>query len=131
MNELTIAVIGALVSISISIVGALLSINNSITLKTRELREDHYVRYVEALHNLASNDKSDEYQCDYTFARDKLFIIASENVVKSILDYEEKGVGKENLLHDEYLTKVIRAIRNDLKIKDKNFPTIYLKKGRK
>ena len=129
--NLAIAIIGALVSVLIAIVGALLSIKNSITLQTRKLKEVHYVRYIEALHNLASNDKLGKYVSDYTFARDKLFIIASENVVLKILDYEEKAVGKVSEVHDEYLTQVVMAIRKDLRIKDKKFPQIYLKKGSK
>ena len=45
-----------------------------------------------------------------------------------MLDFENKAVGKESDLHDQYLTELVREIRKDLKIKDKNFPKISLKK---
>jgi len=45
-------------------------------------------------------------------------------VVRKILIYEEKAVGKANDLHDEYLTEIIKSIRKDLKINDKNFPIV-------
>jgi len=56
-------------------------------------------------------------------------IVASENVVSKIMLYEEKAVGQENNKHNDYLTDIVKEIRKDLKIKDKNFPTIYLKKA--
>jgi hypothetical protein len=126
--EIMIAVIGALVSISIACIGAYFANKNSIILQTRKLREDHYIRYIEALHNLAANNKNEKYISEYTYARDKLFIIASENVIKKVLLYEEEAVGRENSKHDAYLTDVVIEIRKDLRIKDKDFPTIYLKK---
>jgi hypothetical protein len=46
-----------------------------------------------------------------------------------MLKYEEEAVGKQNDLHDNYLTELVKAIRKDLKINDKDFPKIYLKKG--
>lgn len=52
----------------------------------------------------------------------------SEDVIKKILLYEEEAVGKKIDLHDKYLTEFIKEIRKDLKIKNRNFPTVYLKK---
>jgi hypothetical protein len=46
-----------------------------------------------------------------------------------MISYEEEAVGKPNDLHDEYLTELIKAIRSDLKLKNKDFPKIYLKKS--
>ncbi len=126
--ELVIAIIGALVSISIGCIGAYFANRNSIILQTPKLREDHYIRYIEALHNLAKNNKNEKYVSAYTFARDKLLIIASENVVRKVLLYENEAVGHDNSKHDVYLTDIVVEIRKDLKIKDKNFPTIYLKR---
>ena len=64
-------------------------------------------------------------------ARDKLFIIASEDVVEKILEYEKMGVGTNIPIdrHDVYLTELIKFIRKDLKIKDKHFPQISFKKA--
>ena len=121
-----ISLLGALTAIIVSLIGAWFAIRNSIVLESRKLKEDHYVKYIEALHNLASDNNKVEYVKNYTFARDKMFIVAHENVVNKMLDYENNIKSLEK--HDLYLTELIKAIRKDLKITDKKFPLIYLKK---
>lgn len=128
-TEIFISIIGATTAVTVSMVGAWLANRNSIVLQTRKLKEVHYVAYIEALHNLATEVNNKEFTRSYVFARDKLFLIASEDVIRKILLYEEEAVGKANELHDKYLTELIKAIRKDLKIVDKNFPLVYLKKA--
>jgi hypothetical protein len=128
-TTLIISVLGALSAITVSIIGAWYANRNNIVLQTRKLKEDHYVSYMEALHELASDNKSKDVVNKYVFARDKLFIIASEEVIRNMLLYEEEAVGKSNDLHDTYLTNLIKSIRKDLKINDKKFPKVYLKKS--
>ncbi len=128
-TSLYISIFGALTAIIVSIIGAWLANRNSMILQTRKLKEKHYVPYIEALHNLVADDGTNREQIKkYVFARDKLFLIASEDVIRKMLLYEEKAVGKANDLHDTYLTELIKSIRIDLKIIDKDFPKIYLKK---
>jgi predicted amino acid-binding ACT domain protein len=126
--EILISVIGAITAIVVSVVSALLANKNTNILQIRELKEQHYISYIEAVHNLCANSQDRKIVSEYTFHRDKLFIVGSETVVKAILEYENEGVGKDNDLHDKYLTNVIKAIRQDLKINDKNFPMVYFKK---
>lgn len=127
--EITISIIGAIVSVIIAVISSLFVNRNNIILQTRKLKEEHYINYIESLHNLASNNKDSKAVKNYTFYRDKLFIIPSENVVKAMLEYEEKAVGVSNPKHDVYLRNLVIEIRKDLKIKDKEYPNIYLKKG--
>ena len=124
-----ISILGAITAIIVSIIGAWLANRNSIVLQTRRLKEEHYVAYIEALHHLAGDNNSKATTEKYVFARDKLFLIASEDVITKMLKYEEDGVGKPSNLHDEYLTELIKTIRKDLKIKDKDFPIVSLKKS--
>ena len=126
--EIVISIIGALSAVAVATVGAFMANKNSNVLQIRKLKEEHYISYMEALHNLATDNNDRELVSKYTYHRDKLFIVGSEKVIRCILKYEEKAVGKDNNLHDEYLTDIVKAIRNDLKIKDKKFPNIYLKK---
>lgn len=126
--EIIISVLGAISAIIVAIIGAILSNKNSNMLQLRKLKEEHYISYIEALHNLAANNSSRDAISKYTYHRDKLLIVGSEDVVKNILEYENKAVGKESSLHDKYLTNIVKAIRKDLKIKDKSYPQIYLKK---
>lgn len=127
--EIMISILGAISAISVSILGAWLTNRNSINLQNKKLKEEHYIAYLEALHTLASDNNSKTSVEKYVFARDKLFLIANENVIKKMLSYEENAVGKSNDLHDVYLTELIKSIRKDLKISDRNFPLIYLKKA--
>ena len=125
--EIYISLIGAKVAIIVSIIGAILANKNNITLQTRKLKEEHYIAYIEALHNLASN--SDESTVKkYVFQRDKLFLIASEDVIRKMIIYENEGVNKTSEIHDKYLTELLKAIRADLKLKNNNLPTIFFKK---
>ena len=126
--EVIISIIGAFSAILIAVIGAIFSHKHNNDLQILKLKEEHYVSYIESLHNLATNNNDKKKVAEYTYFRDKLLIIGSEKVVKAILLYEEKAVGKANELHDKYLTDLIKEIRKDLKMKDKNFPTIYLKK---
>ena len=126
--EIIISVLGAISAVIVAVIGAILSNKNSNMLQLRKLKEEHYISYIESLHNLAANNSSRDAISKYTYHRDKLLIVGSEEVVKSILQYENDAVGKETDFHDEFLTNIVKAIRQDLKIKDKNFPQIYLKK---
>ena len=126
--EIIISVLGAISAVIVAVIGAILSNKNSNMLQLRKLKEEHYISYIESLHNLAANKSSRDAISKYTYHRDKLLIVGSEEVVKSILQYENEAVGKETDFHDEFLTNIVKAIRQDLKIKDKNFPQIYLKK---
>lgn len=126
--DIIISIIGALSAIIVAAIGAFLANKNSNTLQIRKLKEEHYISYIEALHNLASDNNNPKTIKEYTYHRDKLLIIGSEKVIQCIIQYEELAVGKDRNLHDKYLTNIVKAIREDLKIKDKNFPPVYLKK---
>ena len=86
-TEMYISILGAVTAITVSVIGAFLANRNSIVLLTRKLKEEHYVAYFEALHNLAENEK--DVIKNYVFTRDKLFLIASENVIRKMIKYEE------------------------------------------
>lgn len=126
--EIVISILGAISAILVAVIGAIFSNRNNTTLQLRKLKEEHYISYIEALHNLATDNSSKEAISKYTYYRDKLLIVGSEEVVKSILRYENEAVGKTCDIHDEYLTQIVKAIRKDLRIKDKEYPQIYLKK---
>lgn len=126
--EIIISIIGAVSAVVVATVGAFMANKNSNVLQIRKMREEHYISYIEALHNLASDSSNREFLSRYTYFRDKLLIVGSEEVIKGILKYEEKAVGRDSELHDEYLTAIVKAIRKDLKIRDKSFPTVFLKK---
>jgi hypothetical protein len=128
-TELIISIVGAITAILVSFIGAFLVNQNNVILQTKKLKEEHYVAYIEAVHYLAGNNSDSIATEKYVFARNKIFIVASEEVVIKMIQYEEEAVGKQNDLHDKYLTELIKEIRKDLKIVDKDFPKIYLRKA--
>ncbi len=127
--EIMIAIIGAVASITAVMFGAVYVNSKNIHMQNRKLKEGHYINYFQAIHNLAKDSKNEIFLEEYALSRNKLFIIASEDVVKSILTYENEAVGKASNFHDQYLTNVAIYIRKDLKIRSKNFPTIRLIKA--
>ncbi|WP_341903074.1 hypothetical protein [Fluviicola taffensis] len=124
---LLISILSGAVAITVSIIGAWFANRNSIILQTRKLKEEHYVAFLEALHNLASDNQSTKYGKEYTYARDKLLLIASEDVIKMMILFEAE-VRDQNNLHDECLTELIKSIRKDLRLRDKSFPIVGLRK---
>ncbi|MBS9464388.1 hypothetical protein KIM67_18345 [Flagellimonas sp. 389] len=128
---LLISILGAVSAIIVSLVGAWLANRNSISLQTRKLKEQHYTLYIEALHYLIA-DNNNENIGKYVFARDRLFLIANEDVIKKMIAFEENTNKKvDQRLHDTLLTDLVKSIRKDLRLKDKNFPHIYFKTNKK
>lgn len=123
-----ISLIGAFVAVSVSIIGAYLANKNSIILQTRKLKEEHYIAYIESLHDLASNNNDETTIKKYVFMRDKLLLIASEDVIIKLMQYENIITEKHPEKHDIYLTELFKAIRKDLKLKNDKLPTLNLKK---
>ena len=129
--EIVVAIIAGLFSICVAIFGSVFINLNNVKLQTRKLKEDHYVRYIESVHNLAEDNKNVQALKEYTLHRDKMFIVASEKVVKAMLEYENVAVGKNSSEHDKYLTNLVIEIRKDLSIQDRSYPLIHLKASKK
>ena len=123
--QLTVAIIGGLVAITAAILGYWFTKSNNATLQIRKLKEEHYIAYIDAIHENIENSSL----AKYVKARNKVFLIASEEVIKKMLLFEKGIDERDNDIHDDNLTALIKAIRIDLKIKDENFPKIGFKKS--
>lgn len=128
---LLISIVGALTAILVATIGALLANKNNNIMQIRKLKQEHYISFFESLHNIVAHPNEQSFLGKYTFYRDKLFIVASEQVIHALIKYENDGVGISNPQHDEILTKLVEAIRADLRIKDKDFPIIGLRVANK
>lgn len=108
-----------------SIITSWISHRYHIKKQNRGLRESHYIDFLHGLNVLVNTGDSSLYSVN----RNKLLIIASPEVVKSILELEKYII---KCSHDEYtienqnmyMTKVVKAIREDLKVSVKDFPII-------
>lgn len=127
--QIIVAIIGAGASVAVAVLGAIYLNISNIQMQNRKLKEEHYINYITAIHLLAAKNTDKEMLKNYTLHRDKMFIIASEEVVRAITKYETEAVGKINDKHDLLLTQIYIAIRKDLRIKDKDYPTISLIKA--
>lgn len=124
--ELIIPLIGAIVAIIVSIIGAYLANRNSIVLQTRKLKESHYINYITALHYYTASNGTDKVAAaKYTETRNVIFAIASTEVSVNIIEFEKHSFGSSDPeKFNSYLTELIKSIRKDLKLKNKNMPTI-------
>lgn len=127
--SILIAVFGAISSIAVALLGAWFANRNNVALQTRKLKEEHYINFVIALHNIRANDGDNWWTAQYLFARDKLFLIASKEVVKNMLAFEQGGIDKPGPDDNYLITQLIKAIRRDLKLKARNFPTVSIMKA--
>ena len=127
-KEILISFIGAFAAILVAITGAFLTYRNNMALRKKALKEDHYIEYIKSVHNHAAINTQNSLQ-QYVLSRDKLFIIASEQVIKNILLYEAAIDTKNNKEHDYYLTELIKSIRKDLSLGNKNLPLLSFKKS--
>jgi len=59
-TEISISIIGAVTAVVVSIIGAWPANRSSVILQIRRLKEEHYIAYIEAIHNLASGEISKE-----------------------------------------------------------------------
>lgn len=121
-----ISLIGAAVAVVVSLLSAFFAYRTSIILRTRELKESHYLNYITALHNYTtSNGKNKEAALRYTETRNIIFAIASEDVAVNIIEFEKHAFGcKELSIFNQYLTQLVKSIRKDLMLKNKNLPII-------
>lgn len=126
-TTILISIIGALTAVIVSIIGAWWANRNNLVLQTRKLKEDHYITYIEALHELIADNDGKDVVKKYVLARDKLFIIGSESVIRKLMSYEEVFGKIPSIELEVYLTELIKSIRSDLKLIDKDFPKIYFK----
>lgn len=120
--ELYISIIGAIVAIGVAILGSILTNGNNIKLQKRKLKEEHYIAYISALHNLATAPTNNEFLSKYTYYKDELMLIANEDVIKRLLEYEydfQHGGPQE-----KSYTNLIKAIRHDLALKNKDLPIL-------
>jgi hypothetical protein len=78
-KEIIISLIGSFAAILVAIAGALLTYRNNMALRKKALKEDHYIEYIKSVHNHAAINTQNSLQ-QYVLSRDKLFIIASEQV---------------------------------------------------
>jgi len=125
--EIVISIIGALSAVIVATVGALMAKKNSHVLQIRKLKEEHYISFFESLYNLIEDGGNPDNVKKYTLCCSKLLIIGDEKVIKALSAYnnasEELSIQEQRKL----FTALVKTIRHDLKIHDKDFPIVSFK----
>lgn len=129
-TEVTIAVVGAFVSIITAIITNYLSKRNQLKFEERKLKEEYYTNYVKAI---SRNVLMQDEHAELDDAQNRLILIGSPKVVRLLMDFHDKIklsappiTGEE---HDHMLTELIKAMREDLygsKKINNGYPTIHL-----
>ena len=126
--SILISLIGASSAILVAAIGALLNKRNAVTLRTRQLKESHYINYINAISHLSMDNNSRTYLREYASNRNNILVVASPKVVNAILEYENKAIGKLDPDQNALLTNVITAIRKDLELSNTSYPIIQFVK---
>lgn len=128
MENLVAAIISATVSLLVAIITVYAMRRNEIALQNKRLKEDYYAKLLEGISQSTGSNPPDEY----VLQRNKIWVAASENVIRALLAYEDvtyPGANPETF--HEYYSKLVAAMRKDLGIKDKNLPQLHLRSTHK
>ncbi|MCI8411207.1 MAG: hypothetical protein HFJ40_01920 [Clostridia bacterium] len=131
--ELIIAIIGTISTILAIIFTNFFNRRNELIFKERKLKEDYYIKYIEAVSELAIKNSSEDAQYIFADAQNQLLLVASPNVVSKLmlLDNYIKP-SNDNFTYEGQniiLTELIKAMRYDLyqsKKVNRLFPIIHL-----
>lgn len=129
--ELIISIVSAASAILVAVIGSLLARRSSLALQSQKLKEDYYLANIEAINLLSSDNTRPEYLDKYSASRNRLLVVASAEVVNAILLFEKEAMGKFNPQHNELLTDILKAIRSDLGLSNRLYPTTGLIKSGK
>lgn len=134
--EIYIAIIGTITTVITICLTNYFSKRSQLKFEERKLKEQYYLKFIEALSDNVLLDDQIQARNAHAYARNRIILIASSNVVNLMLDYENairetKRIGDTEetaLMHDITLTELFKAMRIDLFGKsraiNKNYPLI-------
>lgn len=125
MNEIMIAVIGALGVI----IGAVLSYHFTIRQQVKEQQRQYYIQYIESIMNLHRNVHDINTKVAYEKARVDLLMFGSPKLISKMNEYEKKLIGVHDTLNpiDKAEFEIILQARKDLRLNNRKFPEdLYL-----
>ena len=125
MNEIMIAVIGALGVI----IGAVLSYHFTIRQQVKEQQRQYYIQYIESIMNLHRNVHDINTKVAYEKARVDLLMLGSPKLISKMNEYEKKLIGVHDTLNpiDKAEFEIILQARKDLRLNNREFPKdLYL-----
>ena len=125
MNEIMIAVIGALGVI----IGAVLSYHFTIRQQVKEQQRQYYIQYIESIMNLHRNVHDINTKVAYEKARVDLLMLGSPKLISKMNEYEKRLIGVHDTLNpiDKAEFEIILQARKDLRLNNREFPKdLYL-----
>lgn len=135
--SLAVAVIATISSAIVAVISVILSNRNNSILLKRELKQQHYIGYIQALSEMTQQKNNNENLKNFASFRNKLLVVASNKAIKHMLKYEEAIRQYEKSTSDQEryiatknqakcLTNFVKAARKDLRIVEISFPEIEL-----
>ena len=116
----TIGIAGSIIAASLSY---LFTKKHKLEVEERRLKEEFYIKYMEALNDAANGKGKSNSSYLYAKAYNNLLLVASDDVVKLLVEYYgwttngngiDKSTDQWGKKHDEILTKLLNEMRRDL-----------------
>ncbi len=124
MNEVFVAIITVSGSLVVVAISYFLAKRQQIEAEWRSSKLNHYTVLLSSISDLAVDNKDIEAHRRFAFAMNTLALVAPQKVVRAMLAFHD-GVKMSNEdrsseLHDQLLSKLLLAIREDLGMKPRD-----------
>lgn len=114
-----VAVISAAASVVVSALSFFFTKQKEREAEWRRQKLDHYKEYMAALNGVVGPPPTPEAKIRHANAANNLFLVGGADVLVALrvfLDSTADSANPERVRHDEFLTTLLLAIRNDLGI---------------
>ncbi len=118
-STIIVAIISAATAVSVSIVTNYFTRKREIENDWRKQRLDHYKEFMVAINGVLEGQSTAEGKQRFAYAANNIYLVGSPKVLTALRTYlDESGKTiEEQTQHDELLTKLVFAIRDDLGIR--------------
>ena len=133
--QVIIPIVGVITAVISAALSYYFTKRHQVSIEERKLKEVYYTDYIKAVSRVVVEVNSSAKD-DLADKQNRLLLIGSSEVVNTLMDFhnyikpestEKNGFSSD--IHDELLTKLVKAMRRDLygskKIND-NYPIIHL-----
>ena len=140
LSVIVVASIGLLASVITASLSYYFTKKRQLKMGERRLKEEFYRSFIKALSDVAIDNKDDDAQKRLSEGFNSLLLMANANAVRKLMDFHD-FVRIENTTilrdseewakkHDDLLTELVKAMRQDLFGEEKNinkfFPKVHL-----
>ena len=118
-STIIVAIISAMTAVVVSVVTNYLAKKRESENDWRKQRLEHYKEFMTAMNGVLEGRSTTEGRQRFAYAANNIYLIGSPRVLQTLRGYlDESGKRSEKqTAHDELLTELVFAIRDDLGVK--------------